>query len=353
MTGVSTLPATPSETRGEAPASPTTDRFDVAVVMATYRRPDLLRRCLEAVLAQRGFGDGPGGRRFEVIVVDDGRTADTEAVVTELAVRSQGRPRLRYLRAQGTRGPAGARNLGWRSAEAPLIAFTDDDTVPDAHWLHEGLQAMTGGLMAASGRVVVPTAPRPTDHARNTQGLERAEFVTANAFVRHEALVATGGFDERFTRAWREDSDLHFSLIERYGHVGRAERAIVVHPVREAPWGFSMSQQANVYFDALLYAKHRRLYREKVRHRPPWQYIGIVGAALGALVAAACRQEALALGLASASLIGCVAFARRRLRGASLAPSHVAEMLVTSVAIPFLAVFWRIRGAWRFRTLYP
>ncbi|MDB5896072.1 MAG: glycosyl transferase family 2, partial [Rhodoferax sp.] len=203
------------------------------------------------------------------------------------------------------------------------------------------------------GRVVVPAPARPTDHARNTQGLERAEFVTANAFVRHEALLATGGFDTRFTRAWREDSDLHFALIERYGRVGRADRAVVVHPVREAPWGGSMSQQANVYFDALLYAKHRRLYLEKVRRRPPWNYLVIVSAALGAMVAALCRLEALALGLAAVSLVGCLAFAGRRLRGASLAPAHVAEMLVTSVAIPFLAVFWRIRGAWRFRTLYP
>jgi hypothetical protein len=31
----------------------------------------------------------------------------------------------------------------------------------------------------------------------------------------------------------------------------------------------------------------------------------------------------------------------------------VAEMVVTSVAIPFLAMFWRVRGAWRFRTLFP
>jgi len=341
-------PATPVSTGADAGDGG--GGFAMAVVMATYRRPHLLRRCLEAVLAQRGFG---GPRRYEVMVVDDGPSADTEAVVAELAARAPGHVRLRYLRAQGTRGPAGARNTGWRAARAPVIAFTDDDTVPDPHWLDEGLRALTGDLMAASGRVVVPAPARPTDHARNTQGLERAEFVTANAFVRRDALLATGGFDERFTRAWREDSDLHFSLIERYGRVGRAERAVVVHPVREAPWGVSLSQQANVYFDALLYAKHRRLYREKVRRHPPWNYLLIVSAAVAALVAALCGLAAVALGLAAASLAGCAAFARRRLRGASLAPAHVAEMLVTSVAIPFLAVFWRLRGAWRFRTLYP
>ena len=325
--------------------------FDVAVVMATYRRPALLRRCLEAVLAQQGLG---ADQNFEVVVVDDGCTDDTRAVVDELAARAAGRPRLRYLQATDTRGPAGARNLGWRAAEAPLIAFTDDDTVPDPHWLVNGLRVFQdAGLMAASGRVVVPAPERPTDHARMTQGLAQAEFVTANAFVRRTALLATGGFDARFTRAWREDSDLHFSLLERYGRVGRAEDAVVLHPVRPAPWGISMSQQANVYFDALLFRKHRALYRQKVRRHPPWNYFLIVLATLAALVAGLAGAHRAALLLAGIALLGCAAFAVRRLRGASLAPAHIAEMLVTSVAIPFLAVFWRLRGALRFRTLYP
>lgn len=359
----------------------------IAVVIATYRRPNLLRRCLCALLAQQGISVDA----YEIIVVDDGRSDDTKAVVDELALSSGGLPRLRYLRPASGRGPAEMRNHGWRASAAPLIAFTDDDTIPDAHWLANGARAMAAGaadigaggggmraggagigaggagmgeggagmreggasLAAAGGRVVVPLPDAPTDHARNTQGLERAEFVTANAFVRRAALAEVGGFDERFTLAWREDSDLHFALIERYGRVGRADDAIVVHPVRAAPWGISLRQQANVYFDALLFRKHRALYLQKIRRRPPWRYLFIVAAALGALVAALAGSGLFAAGLAGASLCACLAFAWRRLRGASRAPAHVAEMLVTSMAIPFLAVFWRLRGAWRFRTLFP
>jgi glycosyltransferase involved in cell wall biosynthesis len=322
----------------------------IAAVLATYRRPDLLRRCLQALLAQRGLAEQGG---YEVIVVDDGPSEDTRAVVEEMARASAAHVCVHYLQAQGTRGPAGARNVGWRHARAPVIAFTDDDTVPDAHWLAHGLRALGDDLVAASGRVVVPAPARPTDHARNTQGLESAEFVTANAFVRRSALEAVGGFDTRFTRAWREDSDLHFALIERYGCVGRADDAIVVHPVREAPWGVSLSQQQNVYFDGLLFAKHPELYRRKIRRRPPLNYLAIVTAGVAAPIAALAGHGGAALWLAGASLAGCVAFAVQRLRGASRSPAHVAEMLVTSVAIPFLAVYWRIRGAWRFRTLYP
>ncbi|RCW72485.1 glycosyltransferase family 2 protein [Pseudorhodoferax soli] len=319
----------------------------IAVVIATCRRPALLRRCLQALLAQQGLA-----RDWEIVVVDDGPCADTEALVQALAATCK-RPRLRYARAQGTRGPAGARNTGWRSTRAPVVAFTDDDTVPAPDWLAEGLRALDDGLVAAGGRVVVPVDGPPTDHARMTQGLERAEFVTANAFVRRSALLGVGGFDTRFTRAWREDSDLQFALLERYGGVGRAERAVVVHPVRPVRWGISMAQQANVYFDALLFAKHPDLYRSRIRRHPPWLYGLIVASALGAAGAALAGQGPLAGALAALALAGCLVFALRRLRGASHAPAHVAEMLVTSLAIPFLACYWRLRGAWRFRTLFP
>jgi GT2 family glycosyltransferase len=321
---------------------------EVAVVIATCRRPDLLRRCLVAVLAQRGLAP----QQYEVVVVDDGPCEATRLLVAGLAERTAGQPLVRYMRSLGTRGPAGARNRGWRAATAGVIAFTDDDTVPDAGWLAHGLQALAGRV-AVGGRVVVPVVPPLTDHARNTRGLETAEFVTANAFVRRAALQAVGGFDERFTRAWREDSDLQFSLIERYGDVGRAPDAVVEHPVRAAPWGISLAQQQNVYFDALLYAKHRALFRARVRNAPPWHYLLIVASGVVALVAAALGQAAAALALACGCLAGCLAFAGFRLHGASLAPAHVAEMLVTSIAIPFLALYWRLRGAWHFRTLYP
>ncbi len=322
---------------------------EISAVLATYRRPALLRRCLAALVAQTGIAPD----RYEIVVVDDGRTEDTREEVATFARATGGAPAVRYLRSEGTRGPAAARNRGWRAARAPVIAFTDDDTVPDAQWLAEALRALTPDLMALSGRVVVPVSGPPTDHARMTQGLETAEFVTANAIVRRQALEEIGGFDERFTRAWREDSDLHFALLERYGTVGRAEAAVVVHPVRPARWGISLGQQANVYFDALLFRKHPRLYRERIRRAPPWRYVAIVAATVAATVAGAAGNGSLAAALAGVALALCLAFAWQRLRGASRAPSHVAEMVLTSIAIPYLAFFWRLRGALRFKVLFP
>jgi glycosyltransferase involved in cell wall biosynthesis len=319
--------------------------FDVSVVIPTYKRPDLLHRCLRTVLRQT-----LERRRYEVIVVDDGQTDDTRALVETLARQTQGFPLVRYLRPEGTRGPAAARNRGWRAAEGEVVAFTDDDTLPDLDWLNQGLLAIGPDQAAVRGAVHVPIEGPMTDHGRMTKGLEAAEFVTANCFVRRSALQAVDGFDERFLRAWREDSDLHFKLLERYGEVPKAPQAVVLHPVREAPFGISLKQQANMMFDALLFKKHPDLYKRKVgRLRAPASYYAIVLGTLGVPVAALSGHPRVAGVLVLAVLALIAQLAARRLRDTARTPEHVAEMLVTSAAIPFLSLFWRIRGGLRFR----
>ena len=325
----------------------------ISVVVPTYRRPDLLRRCVGALLAQ---SLGPAG--FEVIVVDDGHDDATRAAFDAMA-REAHDYCLRYLRPARGRGPAVARNCGWLGARSHLIAFTDDDTIPAHDWLATGLRAMSdSSCVALAGRVVVPPATGnpddpPTDHERMTQGLASAVFVTANAFVRRAALERVGGFDERFRRAWREDSDLQFRLQRDVGDVGRCDDAVVVHPVRRERWGASLRQQKNVFYDALLYREHPQRYRAELRPRPPWNYHLIVLFTAGAGALAFAGRPAAALGSLSAALVLVGLFARKRLNGTARTPSHVAEMLATSALIPFLSVYWRLRGAWHFRVWFP
>src|SRR5206468_12841428 len=80
-----------------------------------------------------------------------------------------------------------------------------------------------------------------------------------------------------FRAAWREYSDLQFALMEAgLGRISRASGAVVIHPVRPAPWGVSLRQQRKTFWDALLYKKHPGLYRSRVRPRPPWDYYAAV-----------------------------------------------------------------------------
>jgi glycosyltransferase involved in cell wall biosynthesis len=285
----------------------------VSVVVPTCGRPGLLGRCIQALEAQTLPRDC-----YEIIVVEDSRR----------------------------QGPAWARNRGWRMARAPLVAFTDDDCIPDPCWLEAGIEAMRGHD-ALTGRVVMPLPPVPTDYERDAQGLERAEFVTANCFCRKSMLERVGGFDERFRLAWREDSDLHFSLLAAGARIGRAERAIVVHPVRPAPWGVSVRQQRKVMFDALLFKKYPRLYRERIRPWPRWDYYAIVASLLLSFLGGPPGYAALSLWC-----LFTLRFFALRLRGSSRRALHILEMLVTSIAIPPLAVFWRVVGALRFRVAF-
>jgi glycosyltransferase involved in cell wall biosynthesis len=331
----------------------------LSIVIPTCRRTILIARCLEAIVAQR-FDPAA----FEVVVVDDGRSADTEAAVDAVA-RAHPAHTIRYLRPPRGRGPAAARNAGWRAARAPIIAFTDDDTLPDRDWLAHGERALVDDVVAVAGRVTVPSpnaatdganapaggAAAPTDHELMTRGLERAEFVTANAFVRRNALIGIGGFDERFERPWREDSDLQFALEEK-GRVARCADAVVTHPVRAEAWGVSLRQQKNVFYDALLYKKYPRLYRQRILAAPPWNYYAVVALSLAAAFFMATGVIGSAAASAAVALVLIADVARRRLRRTSHAPAHVLEMIVTSAAIPYLSVYWRLRGAIHFRVGY-
>ena len=330
---------------------------ELSVVVPTCGRPALLVRCLDALRAQTY-----AAQAFEIVVVDDGRCDATRTLVQTLAAEARA-PTVRYLRpAEGRKGPAQARNLGWMSASGDVIAFTDDDTIAAPDWLERGAAALNRTRDAAgppwaalAGRVVVPAPPEgalPTDHERMTQGLEGTEFVTANAFVQRAALLEIGGFDERFTRAWREDSDLQFRLQAEIGPVGRCEEAVVVHPARRERWGVSLRQQKNAFFEALLYAKHPERYRQQLGLPVPWDYYAIVLLVVAALTLAWAGIGGSAVVSAGLALALVLRFALRRLRGASKEPGHVVEMLATSAVIPFLSVFWRLRGALHFRTWF-
>jgi GT2 family glycosyltransferase len=321
----------------------------VSVVIPTYCRPALLTRCLAALAAQDLCP-----HEFEIVVVHDGPSEPVRRLVYEWRRRLffVGGPHVRFAELRKRSGPAAARNAGWRIAIADLVAFTDDDTVPTTAWLSTGLAGLDDGVCAASGSVVMPIADDPTDYELDAAGMERAEFVTANCFCRRATLEALGGFDERFSSAWREDSDLHFRLLAAGKLVGHVADAVVVHPVRPAGWGVSLRQQRKVQFDALLFKKHPSLYRERIRRAPRWDYYATVGAmvvGLGALLVGAPHLAAAAL---AAWVLLTLRFCWQRLRPSTKNARHVAEMLVTSAAIPPLAVFWRAVGALRYRVVF-
>ena len=318
------------------------DLPSISVVIPTHGRPELLRRCLCAVIEQAYPPD-----RVEIAVVEDGGPGDAEQVVRGLQARHPG-TRLRYLAVEQG-GPGAARNAGLRQASGEVIAFTDDDTIPDRRWLHEGARAIRDGADAVSGRTVVPLSDDPTDAEANVQGLERATFATCNVCVKRDWLERVGGFDPCFKRAYREDSDLEFRLLDAGARLARANDAVVVHPTRpERPFA-SLRQQRNHFYDALLYRKHPRRFRATIRAHPPLPYYAITLAQAGSVAAAVLGRPRVAVLATALWSTFAGRFFVQRTRGRSQAPDHLAEVALTSALIPPLAVYWRLRGAWAFR----
>ena len=311
----------------------------VSVVLPACGRMDLLDRSLDALMRQ-----SLDPRSYEVIVVDDEPNHNTLHLVAGWRTRTLERgPRLAYVANPGPRGPAAARNRGWRAARAAIIAFTSDDAVPAADWLAHGLAAFRDDIDVVCGRIETPA------HAHAHDSLD---FTSANCFIRKPVLERMDGFDERFSVRRGTDADLHFRLLESGIQVTRAPQALAEHPMRPASWGASLLQIRHAVFDALLYKKHPALYRQKVEPRPCWEHYATVTVLLLALAALAAGAKAPAYAAGAAWLVLTARLCAQRLRGSTRTPSHVADVILTSMLLPPLAAFWRLSGAVRYRVRF-
>lgn len=318
---------------------------DFAVVIPTIGRPTL-QRLLAAL--EKDLPKSPGVRPQSVIVVDDRPKADPPLLITSslpvTVVRS------------GGRGPAAARNAGWRRTTARWICFLDDDVRPDPGWaaaLAEDLAAAEStGAVGSQAIIGVPVRPgrRVSDDERRTQRLETAQWITADMAYRRSALVEVGGFDERFPRAYREDSDLGLRITLSGKKIVQGARRST-HPVAQARWMSSVRAQIGNRDDALLRRKYGKRWRPAI------------GEGRGRLPAHIATTVAACVALASpdrrVARWGCIAwcaltadFALRRFLSGRRTIGEAVRMLSTSVLIPPVAVYHRLRGEWDFRAAH-
>jgi histidinol-phosphate phosphatase family protein len=330
-----------------------------ALVIPSIGRPSL-DRLLETVAALDTDERHPGPA--EIVIVDD-RRGDPPP----LEPRAVGCP-VRVVRGYG-RGPAAARNRGWRAvpAEVEWVAFLDDDVELPARWAREltaDLADCPATVAATQGRIVVPLAEdrAPTDWERNTAALEEADWATADMAYRRRALAEVHGFDERFPRAFREDADLALRVRQAGHRLAKGSRQ-VLHPVRPADDWVSQRVQAGNADDALMRRLHGPDWRRKAQAPGGgfgWHVATLVAAAT---TAAAALGVALSKGsgasptpwhaVGSAGALGWAGLYARFV-GLRMGPGprpeqpgfgpELRRMVLTSATIPVTAVWHRARG---------
>jgi HAD superfamily hydrolase (TIGR01662 family) len=324
--------------------------FDVVI-------PSAGRASLELTLLALASGPGPSPR--SVVVVDDRRDHGPGAgrpLVPGRAHAELGGV-LRVIPGPG-RGPAAARNAGWRACAAPWVCFLDDDVVPAPGWraaLAGDLDGLPGDVVGSQGRlrVPLPSDRRATDWERDVHGLQDAAWATADMAYRRRALQAVGGFDERFPRAYREDADLALRLLRRRWRLVRGARR-TTHPVREdAGRWTSVRRQAGNADDRLMDALHGPGWRERaaaprggLRRHAATSVAGGTAVALGAL-----RGPRAAVPAAGVWAGLTAAFAWARIAPGPRTRQEIGRMLLTSVAIPPVACWHALRGFVRARAL--
>lgn len=315
--------------------------------------PTVGRVTLTALLESLARSDGP--RPSHIVVVDD-RPAGGGPLPLPASGWSTSLVQVRH---SGGRGPAAARNVGWRACDTEWIAFLDDDVLVGPTWpadLAADLDPLGPGVAASQARIEVPLPAdrRPTDWEKGTAGLASATWITADMAYRRAALLEAGGFDERFPRAFREDADLALRVLDRGWTIADGART-TTHPVRPARWRASLDQQRGNADDVLMARLHGRDWYARAhaaRGRRPVHLA--TSAALGAAILATVlgrRGPAVAAGCAWA--VSTTEFAWTRIAPGPRDRAEIGRMLATSALIPPAASWHWAHGVLRHRSARP
>jgi glycosyltransferase involved in cell wall biosynthesis len=199
-----------------------------SIIIPTYERTRQLASCLEAITRL----DYPPDR-FEIVVVDDGSATPPEELIASFRARMDVQ-----LLAQPHAGPAAARNVGASRARGDYLAFTDDDCLPDPHWLRafaarfiETPERLIGGrtqntlaqnIYSAASQTIIDVV-----YEHFNENGDALFFASNNFAVPAKGFHAVGGFDEKFTTS--EDRDFCDRWLRRGYSMTYAPEALIQH----------------------------------------------------------------------------------------------------------------------------
>jgi glycosyltransferase involved in cell wall biosynthesis len=178
------------------------DEAKISVVVPAFNRADALRKCIASLLNQT-----LDARLYEIIIVDNSSSDDTESVVRDCIAQSG--HNIRYI-FEPRRGLHFARHAGAKAAASDILAYTDDDVICDPRWLEELVNVFEDKEVGcAGGKILIQWDQEPPswiipyenvlghlDYGSKKRALRDGEFINGGNFcIKRRVLWDLGGFN--------------------------------------------------------------------------------------------------------------------------------------------------------------
>ncbi len=198
----------------------------VSVIIPAYNSQKTIKGLLDS-LFQQDFSDV-----YEIIVVDDGSTDSTAAIVS-------GYDNVKLIK-QNNAGPAAARNKGAAEAKGDIILFTDSDCEAAPNWIDEMVKPFKGQPEIKGAKGIYKTKQKnlvarfvQLEYEDKYDLMKREKYIdfidTYSAGFRRDIFLDAGGYDISFPVACAEDVEFSYRLDSKGYKMVFNPKAIVFH----------------------------------------------------------------------------------------------------------------------------
>lgn len=199
----------------------------ISIIILCYNKVDVTRKCLKALFENTKYPN------FEVIVLDNGSVDETPDYLLTFGET------LKYIRVEKNLGFVGGNNYASQFAKGDFIVFLNNDTEPQSGWLthllrtfeyHKDAGAAGSMLIYPDGKLqeaggVIFNDASGWNYGRNDSPSDskysycrEVDYCSGAALmIRKDLFNQIGKFDERFSPAYYEDTDLCFS-VRKFGY---------------------------------------------------------------------------------------------------------------------------------------
>jgi len=204
----------------------------VSVIVPTYNRADLISETIESILNQTY-------KNFELIIVDDGSTDNTEKVIRKFKDN-----RIKYIKTDYSGVPARPRNIGIKKAKGEYIAFLDSDDM----WLPEKLEKQIKVFQASNETAMLYTRFRTIEGEIISNRIfpENGMYKSGNMFksiylrnliacssvmIKRSVLDQVGLFNTDPNLIAIEDADLWLRIALKYNIKCTADLPLLIYRI--------------------------------------------------------------------------------------------------------------------------